>query len=73
MTTRRIAAKITGVGGYLPPRIVTNVDLQAMGIETTVAAIEGHLSKALAMAAHHVVLLKPLDDEPGAGELQVAA
>ena len=39
MTTRRIAAKITGVGGYLPPRIVTNVDLQAMGIETTDAWI----------------------------------
>jgi len=47
--------------------------LGAMGIETTVVAIEGHLSKALAMAAHHVVLLKPLDEEPGAGELQAAA
>ena len=25
---RRIAAKITGVAGYVPPRVVTNLDLE---------------------------------------------
>src|ERR1700732_2825537 len=27
---RRIAAKITGVAGYVPPRVVTNFDLEKM-------------------------------------------
>src|SRR6202030_2460947 len=27
---RRIAAKITGVAGYVPPRVVTNLDLEKM-------------------------------------------
>ncbi|HUI51425.1 MAG TPA: beta-ketoacyl-ACP synthase III [Terriglobales bacterium] len=31
---RRIAAKITGVGGYVPPRILTNADLEKM-VDTT--------------------------------------
>ncbi len=31
---RRIAAKITGVAGYLPPRVVTNADLEKV-VETT--------------------------------------
>jgi len=31
---RRIAAKITGVAGYVPPRVVTNFDLQKV-VETT--------------------------------------
>ena len=31
---RRIAAKITGVAGYVPPRVVTNFDLEKI-IDTT--------------------------------------
>jgi 3-oxoacyl-[acyl-carrier-protein] synthase III len=31
---RRIAAKITGVGGYVPPRILTNAELEKM-VDTT--------------------------------------
>ena len=31
---RRIAAKITGVGGYVPPRILSNADLEKM-VDTT--------------------------------------
>jgi 3-oxoacyl-[acyl-carrier-protein] synthase-3 len=31
---RRIAAKITGVGGYVPPKVLTNADLEKM-VETT--------------------------------------
>jgi len=31
---RRIAAKITGVGGYVPPRLLTNADLEKM-VDTT--------------------------------------
>ena len=27
---RRIAAKITGVGGYVPPRVMTNAELEKM-------------------------------------------
>jgi 3-oxoacyl-[acyl-carrier-protein] synthase-3 len=27
---RRIAAKITGVAGYVPPRVLTNADLEKM-------------------------------------------
>ncbi|HEX4001329.1 MAG TPA: beta-ketoacyl-ACP synthase III [Candidatus Acidoferrales bacterium] len=34
MTSRRIAAKITGVAGYLPPRAVTNADLEKI-VDTT--------------------------------------
>ena len=34
--------------------------LGGMGIETTVISIEGHLSRRLAMAAHHVRLMAPL-------------
>jgi 3-oxoacyl-[acyl-carrier-protein] synthase-3 len=32
--TQRIAAKITGVAGYLPPRVVTNADIEKM-VDTT--------------------------------------
>ena len=32
--TKRIAAKITGVAGYLPPRVVTNFDLEKI-VDTT--------------------------------------
>lgn len=32
--SQRIAAKITGVAGYLPPRVVTNADMEKM-VETT--------------------------------------
>ncbi len=32
--TQRIAAKITGVAGYVPPRVVTNADMEKM-VETT--------------------------------------
>ncbi len=32
--TRRIAAKITGVAGYVPPRVLTNADLERM-VETS--------------------------------------
>ena len=32
--SRRIAAKITGVAGYVPPRILTNADLEKM-VNTT--------------------------------------
>jgi len=32
--SRRIAAKITGVAGYVPPRVLTNADLEKM-VETT--------------------------------------
>ncbi|HWF39019.1 MAG TPA: beta-ketoacyl-ACP synthase III [Candidatus Acidoferrales bacterium] len=32
--TKRIAAKITGVAGYVPPRVVTNFDLEKM-VDTT--------------------------------------
>jgi 3-oxoacyl-[acyl-carrier-protein] synthase-3 len=32
--SQRIAAKITGVAGYLPPRVVTNADLEKM-VDTT--------------------------------------
>ena len=28
--SRRISAKITGVGGYLPPRVMTNADLEKL-------------------------------------------
>ena len=31
---RRIAAKITGVAGYVPPRLLTNADLEKM-VDTT--------------------------------------
>ena len=31
---KRIAAKITGVAGYVPPRVVTNADLEKM-VDTT--------------------------------------
>ena len=31
---QRIAAKITGVAGYVPPRVVTNADLEKM-VDTT--------------------------------------
>ena len=32
--TQRIAAKITGVAGYVPPRVVTNADIEKM-VDTT--------------------------------------
>src|ERR1700733_11813814 len=32
--SKRIAAKITGVAGYLPPRVVTNADLEKI-VDTT--------------------------------------
>ena len=32
--SRRLAAKITGVAGYVPPRILTNADLEKM-VDTT--------------------------------------
>ena len=32
--SRRIAAKITGVAGYVPPRVLTNADLEKM-VDTT--------------------------------------
>ncbi len=32
--SQRIAAKITGVAGYLPPRVVTNADIEKM-VDTT--------------------------------------
>src|SRR6202142_2680452 len=32
--SRRLAAKITGVAGYLPPRVLTNADLEKM-VDTT--------------------------------------
>src|SRR5579872_5775334 len=32
--TKRIAAKITGVAGYLPPRVVSNFDLEKI-VDTT--------------------------------------
>jgi 3-oxoacyl-[acyl-carrier-protein] synthase-3 len=32
--SRRIAAKITGVAGYVPPRLLTNADLEKM-VDTT--------------------------------------
>ena len=31
--SRRIAAKITGVSGYVPPRVMTNADLEKL-VET---------------------------------------
>ena len=34
MSSRRIAAKITGVAGYVPPRIVTNADIEKF-VDTT--------------------------------------
>ena len=32
--SRRVAAKITGVAGYVPPRVLTNADLEKM-VDTT--------------------------------------
>ncbi|MFZ0981286.1 MAG: hypothetical protein WAN23_17930, partial [Candidatus Acidiferrales bacterium] len=34
MSSRRIAAKITGVAGYVPPRTVTNADIEKF-VDTT--------------------------------------
>ena len=51
--SRRIAAKITGVAGYVPPRLLTNADLEKM-VDTTnqwimerVGIRERHLAGAL--------------------------
>ena len=35
---KRIAAKITGVAGYVPPRVLSNADLEKM-VDTTDAWI----------------------------------
>jgi 3-oxoacyl-[acyl-carrier-protein] synthase-3 len=35
---KRIAAKITGIAGYLPPKVLTNADLEKM-VDTTDAWI----------------------------------
>src|SRR6201987_5778034 len=48
--SRRIAAKITGVAGYVPPRLLTNADLEKMvdttneGIMERVGIRERHLA-----------------------------
>ena len=56
---RRIAAKITGVAGYVPPRLVTNFDLEKITdttdewIRTRTGIIERHYADP-GMASSHL-------------------
>jgi 3-oxoacyl-[acyl-carrier-protein] synthase-3 len=56
--SRRIAAKITGVAGYVPPRLLTNADLQKMvdtndeWIRTRTGIRERHIADKGVAASH---------------------
>src|SRR5690242_7453042 len=47
---RRLAAKITGVAGYVPPRLLTNADLERM-VETT----DGWIQQRVGIRERHIV------------------
>jgi len=70
----RIAAKITGVAGYVPPKVLTNVDLEKMvetndewirtrtGIRERHIAENGTASSHLATEAAKTLLAKTKTD-----------
>jgi 3-oxoacyl-[acyl-carrier-protein] synthase-3 len=55
---RRIAAKITGVAGYVPPRVVTNSDLEKITdttdewIRTRTGIVERHYADPGVASSH---------------------
>src|SRR5258708_33826569 len=74
--SHRIAAKITGVAGYVPPKVLTNADLERMvetndewirtrtGIRERHIAEEGMASSHRATEAAKTVLEKTKPDPP---------
>src|SRR5262249_13758110 len=81
---RRIAAKISGIAGYLPPKVLTNADLEKMvdtsdawirertGIAERHLADKGMATSDLAAAAAREVL-KQTGTDPGEVDLIVTA
>src|SRR6476620_9410401 len=72
--SHRIAAKISGVAGYLPPRVMTNADLEKIvdtndewirtrtGIRERHVVDKGMASSHLATEAAKLILAKPTTD-----------
>lgn len=80
----RIAAKITGVAGYLPPKVLTNADLEKMidtsdeWIRTRTGIRERHIVEAGSATSHMATeaakqLLKQTNTDPAEIDLIVLA